>query len=64
MAIETLEGDFIIRTMSSELIRFHFTDDSLVITKRDGHVQHVVVCTISEAIELGVWLDKNINEPR
>ncbi len=60
MQIETLEGDFVVRGNYSDILRAHFTDDSLIVTM--GH--QVLVAGLSEAKELRDWIDRRLNEPR
>jgi len=62
--IEQDPGDFVIKVQGRVALRFHFTDDALEITKYADTYNHVTICHISEAIELGTWLDHKINEPR
>lgn len=60
MAIETLEGDFVIRGNYKDIIRAHVTDDSLIITMGP----QVLVASLTEAKELRDWIDRRLSEPR
>lgn len=67
MAIErlTTEGDFVVRGVGRDLLRFHMTDESMYVTANENHPgqRHVVICDISEAKELRDWLTRRIEEP-
>jgi hypothetical protein len=60
MAIETLEGDFVIRGTYQDILRAHFTEDSLIVTMGPK----IMVAGLSEAKELRDWIDRRLNEPR
>jgi hypothetical protein len=59
MQIETLEGDFVIRGSYKDIIRAHFTEDSLIVTMGP----QVVVVGLEEAKALRDWIDRRLNEP-
>lgn len=59
MQIETLEGDFVVRGSYKDILRAHFTNDSLIVTMGP----QVMVASVSEAIALRDWLDRRLNEP-
>lgn len=66
MAVETIttEGDYVIKGGGGDLLRVHFTDESMIITATENRPQkHVIVCDISEAKELRDWLTRRIEEP-
>jgi hypothetical protein len=66
MAIETLttEGDYVIKGHGGDLLRVHFTEESMVITATENRPQkHVIICDISEAKDLRDWLTRRIAEP-
>ncbi len=60
MQIETLEGDFVIRGSYKDIIRAHFTEDSLIVTMGP----QVVVASLDEAKALRDWIDRRLNEAR
>jgi hypothetical protein len=60
MAIETVEGDFVIRGNYKDIIRAHMSDDSLIVTMGP----QVVIASLTEAKELRDWIDRRLNEPR
>jgi hypothetical protein len=65
MAIETLEGDFLIRSGNpgkADLIRIHMTRDSMVITATECPQRQVIVADLSEAKQLRDWIDRRLNE--
>jgi hypothetical protein len=59
MAIETLEGDFVIRGIYKDILRAHVTEDSLIVTMGP----QVVVASMTEAKEFRDWIDRRLNEP-
>lgn len=59
----TTEGDYVIKGSGSDLLRIHFTDESMIITATENRPQkHVIICDISEAKELRDWLTRRIDE--
>lgn len=58
MAIETLEGDFVIRGSHKDALRARANDDSFIVTMGP----QVVVATITEAKELRDWIDRRLSE--
>lgn len=63
MSIETLEGDYVIKGRGADLLRIHFTEESMIITATENRPQrHVIICDISEAKELRDWLIRRIEE--
>lgn len=65
MAVETVttEGDYVIKGREGDLLRIHFTDESMIITATENWPQkHVIICDISEAKELRDWLTRRIEE--
>jgi len=60
MAIETLEGDFVVRGSYKDILRAHFTEDSLIVTMGP----QVMVAGLAEAKELRDWIDRCLSEPR
>jgi hypothetical protein len=66
MAVETIttEGDYVIKGREGDLLRIHFTDESMIITATENRPQkHVIICDLSEAKELRDWLTRRIEEP-
>ena len=66
MAIEMVEGDFMIRAGRSNqpLLRINMTDDSMYITATEtGCGTHRIIADISEAKELRDWLSRRLAEP-
>lgn len=64
MAIETVEGDFVIRSGNPgrpELLRIHMTDESMVITATESG-RSVIIADFSEAKELRDWLSRRLDE--
>jgi hypothetical protein len=59
MAIETLEGDFLIQRGRQLLLRLHMTNESMIVTSTGSHV---IVADISEAKELQDWLKRCLDE--
>ncbi len=59
MAIETLEGDFVVRGSYKDIFRANVTDDSLIITMGP----QVLVASLSEAKELCGWIERRLSEP-
>jgi hypothetical protein len=64
MAVETItrEGDFVIKGRGNDLLRIHFTEDSMVITATESGRQ-IIICAVEEAVELRDWLTRRIEEP-
>ena len=65
MAVEAIisEGDYVIKGRGDDLLRIHFTDESMIITATENRPQrHVIICDISEAKELRDWLTRHIEE--
>lgn len=60
MAIETVEGDFVVSGNYNEIFRATATEDSLIVTMGP----RVLVASLSEAKELRDWIDRRLNEPR
>lgn len=58
MAIETQEGDFVIRGSYKDALRARANDDSFIITMGP----QVVVASIAEAKELRDWIDRRLDE--
>lgn len=64
-AEQSAEGDYIIRGSGNDLLRIHFTDESMVITATENRPQkHVIICDISEAKEMRDWLTRHIEEEK
>lgn len=64
MAIETVEGDFLLRSGNpgrDHLLRIHMTDESMIFTATEVNRQ-VIVADISEARELRDWLTRRLEE--
>jgi len=60
MVIETIEGDYVIKGgPGKDLLRVHFTAESMIITVKN---YGVVVCDIPEAKELRDWLTRRLEE--
>lgn len=63
MGIETVEGDYVIRGNGREILRIHFSDESMTITAgANPNVLHTIVCTIEEGEELSKWIHRRIHE--
>lgn len=60
MAIETLEGDFVVRGNYKDIFRAHITEDSLIVTMGP----QVLVASLSEAKELCGWIQRRLNDER
>jgi hypothetical protein len=60
MAIETLEGDFVIRGNYKDILRVQATDASLIVKMGP----QIVVASLTEAKMLRDWIDRRLNEPR
>lgn len=55
---ETHEGDFVIRGSYKEILRAHFTEDSLIITMGP----QIVVASIPEAKRICDWINRKLEE--
>ncbi len=65
MAIETMEGDFLIRSGNpgrADLLRIHFTKEEMTITATESG-RSVIIASLSEAVELRDWLTRRLEEP-
>lgn len=60
MAIETVEGDFVVRGSYKDIFRAQATDESLIVKMGP----QIMVASWSEAKELRDWLDRRLNEER
>lgn len=67
MAIETTEGDFIIRSGNpgcAPLLRIEMTSESMIFTASEPTMQRqVIIADFSEAKELLDWLTRRLDEP-
>lgn len=58
MPVERSEGDFLIKSKDKEIMRVHFTDESMMIY----YIGTVMVIDISEAKELYAWIGRRLDE--
>jgi len=57
------EGDYVIKSLGRDLMRFHFTDESMVVTTTKNSPQrNVIICDVSDAKELRDWLSRRLEE--
>lgn len=55
------EGDYVIKGQGGDLLRIHFTEESMIVTATENRPQkHVIICDISEAKDLRDWLSMHI----
>lgn len=59
-----MDEDFVIKCQGHDLIRFHFSDQSFVVTMTEAgsYRRQVLVCAHSEAADLHTWLSKRLEE--